>query len=594
MKLVNEQIRELQGSKHKFKILYEKNPEAIVLLDKNFCIVDTNPRFEELFGYTREETRGKYINDLVLPEEEIRDAIELNMKARNERVNIEALRKRKDGKLIPVSISVAPLQDREEEIKSIAIYKDISNFKKIEEEFEKSKKFLEQIFNADPNGISVLSKDLTIIKVNHVMYKIYGENIIGKKCYKAYHNRDTTCPNCPSIISLKEGKPFRKVILSSGTVNPINWIELTTYPLRDSKGSIIGVIENRKDITERIKAEMQIKKLKEFNEEIVRNIGDGLILTDNEKRIVYVNESLLKLLDYSEKGLIGKSLSTILIDKSKGMLSDESEDKYLLDSSQNLIKIILSEKSIKGKNFDKMFFVLKKKKGINKQEIFKITGLDIEIGDVCFIPVTDRDRYIELLKEIVKLGFKGEFIVGSNPTDIKDSFIEVKLMSDRVKNAIPANIEGFLHYIEKTIERNKIYCIENLRRITLGRRKKEILKFFYDLVEVAGYSDSIFLLGIPEIIFDKFTESFPEIKKLNLTESGYVDDISIKILRNIRKYNITGKKPYYKNILNETTITYPTLRKRIRELEQKNLVSVSKSGRKKRLNLTSKGKRFLI
>ncbi len=41
--------------------------------------------------------------------------------------------------------------------------------------------------------ISIMDVDLNIIWANDVAKKIFGKDIIGKKCYKAYHNRSTPC-----------------------------------------------------------------------------------------------------------------------------------------------------------------------------------------------------------------------------------------------------------------------------------------------------------------------------------------------------------------------------------------------------------------
>jgi PAS domain S-box-containing protein len=50
------------ASQEKFKGLFMGNPEAAVFLGPDFHILDINPRFEELFGYSLAEVRGKHID----------------------------------------------------------------------------------------------------------------------------------------------------------------------------------------------------------------------------------------------------------------------------------------------------------------------------------------------------------------------------------------------------------------------------------------------------------------------------------------------------------------------------------------------------
>src|SRR5215472_5876445 len=49
--------------------LFARVPEAIVLLDTEDRILQVNPEFTTIFGYTQEEARGHFINELVVPEE---------------------------------------------------------------------------------------------------------------------------------------------------------------------------------------------------------------------------------------------------------------------------------------------------------------------------------------------------------------------------------------------------------------------------------------------------------------------------------------------------------------------------------------------
>jgi PAS domain S-box-containing protein len=102
-------------------------------VDANFHIVDVNPRFEELFGYSREEIKGAHINDLVVQRDKIEEATMLEERAKQGLVYFDTVRKKKDGSLIPVSISVAPMISEGKLLGYIAIYKDVSESRRAEE-----------------------------------------------------------------------------------------------------------------------------------------------------------------------------------------------------------------------------------------------------------------------------------------------------------------------------------------------------------------------------------------------------------------------------------------------------------------------------
>ena len=124
--------RVVRESQEKFQRLFMNNPEAADFLDPTFHIIDVNPRFEELFGYSRAEIKGKHINDVVVPEDKMEEAKMLDKKAGERIVHYDTIRKRKDGSLVPVSISAAPIIVDGKLMGTVGLYKDISQLKKAE------------------------------------------------------------------------------------------------------------------------------------------------------------------------------------------------------------------------------------------------------------------------------------------------------------------------------------------------------------------------------------------------------------------------------------------------------------------------------
>lgn len=124
----------VQQSQRKFEALFMGNPEAAVYLGPDFHIVDINPRFERLFGYSLEEIRGKHINDAVVPKSMLDEAHKLDEKALEGYVYFNTRRKRKDGLLMPVSVSAAPIVADQMLLGYVGVYKNISDLKEKEEE----------------------------------------------------------------------------------------------------------------------------------------------------------------------------------------------------------------------------------------------------------------------------------------------------------------------------------------------------------------------------------------------------------------------------------------------------------------------------
>ena len=101
-----EQGRQLLAS------IVECSDDAIVSKDLNGVILSWNPGAERLFGYTADEIVGKSITHLFPPgliDEEW--AILSRIRAGDRIEHYETVRRRKDGSLVDVSLTVSPLRN---------------------------------------------------------------------------------------------------------------------------------------------------------------------------------------------------------------------------------------------------------------------------------------------------------------------------------------------------------------------------------------------------------------------------------------------------------------------------------------------------
>jgi len=105
--------------------------------------MSANPRFCQLFGYSAKEVEGKQINEVVAPEDMMEEAERLNKDAENGYANRDTVRKRKDGSLVHVSISAAPVIIEDKPLGYVGVYKDITNLKDAEEHLREMNKRLE-------------------------------------------------------------------------------------------------------------------------------------------------------------------------------------------------------------------------------------------------------------------------------------------------------------------------------------------------------------------------------------------------------------------------------------------------------------------
>lgn len=138
--------RELALQKQFFRQLFDESPEAIAILDRNDSIMDINRAFTELFQYSPDEARGKNIDELIVPREYSAEARILTRELHSEAlVRAEALRRRKDGTHIPVSILAKPLVFSESAIGGYVVYREITDVQRRSPSSHHMMRVLEQL-----------------------------------------------------------------------------------------------------------------------------------------------------------------------------------------------------------------------------------------------------------------------------------------------------------------------------------------------------------------------------------------------------------------------------------------------------------------
>jgi len=133
-------VRSRQGDElRRFGAILASAEDAIISKNLQGIITAWNASAERLFGYKAEEIVGHPISELMPPEHKDDMQQILSRIARGERVeHFETVRVAKDGRKIPVSLSVSPVKDASGRIVGAAkIARDITDRRRAEEERER-------------------------------------------------------------------------------------------------------------------------------------------------------------------------------------------------------------------------------------------------------------------------------------------------------------------------------------------------------------------------------------------------------------------------------------------------------------------------
>ena len=129
----------------------EKNLDGIAIIDQDHRVVEANPRFAEMLGYTTEEVVGLYTWDweAVMTEAEIRASFADLTKTST---TFETLHRRKDGTVFDVEISASGAKVGDKPL-VFTICRDITERKNAEKQLQEQFKFLQTLLDTIPNPV---------------------------------------------------------------------------------------------------------------------------------------------------------------------------------------------------------------------------------------------------------------------------------------------------------------------------------------------------------------------------------------------------------------------------------------------------------
>jgi PAS domain S-box-containing protein len=157
------------------------------------------------------------------------------------------------------------------------------------------------------DGIAVLDRQMRIVRANAWMEDRYGpaRKILGRKCYEVYEQRSAPCSTCPLVETRETGMTAHGDVKATLADGSEMWARVTTYPLTDESGSIVGYIEHMKDVTEERKASDALMAKKEELERFFTVALDLLAIADTSGRLVRLNAAWENTLGFSISELEG-------------------------------------------------------------------------------------------------------------------------------------------------------------------------------------------------------------------------------------------------------------------------------------------------
>jgi PAS domain S-box-containing protein len=283
--------------------------DAIISKDLQGFITSWNSAAERMFGYKPTEVLGKHVSILIPEARAHEEAFIIQNISRGEKIDhIETTRLTKDGREIPISLSVSPIIDFSGKIIGASkIVRDITD-KKIAAE---KQSILSAIIESSDSAI--ISKDMNGIITSwnpaaERIFKFSSGEILGK------HISILIPPD-----RIQEEEAILKSISQGQKVDHLETfrlakdgsqvaLSLTVSPIVDSEGKVIGASKIARDITDLKIAEEKQAVLAA----IVKTSDDAIISKTLEGIITSWNRAAETMFGYTPEEIIGKHISVLI------------------------------------------------------------------------------------------------------------------------------------------------------------------------------------------------------------------------------------------------------------------------------------------
>ncbi len=235
-------------------------PVPVFTKDLQRRYVTCNPAFTDLLGLTPEQLRGKTVEE-VWPSEhaEVYRERDLAVLESGQRQKYEFKIRDRHGEDREVLFVKDLFRNAAGQIQGIiGAYVDITERKRAEQRLLEQQRTLRSILDGIPDVVALQKPDHTIVAYNRAGYDLVGKTpseVEGRKCYELL-GRPEPCATCTSARAVET----RRTVSMERFVPELGrWILIHAIPILDDAGQVELIVEQLQDITDRKRAEEELR-----------------------------------------------------------------------------------------------------------------------------------------------------------------------------------------------------------------------------------------------------------------------------------------------------------------------------------------------
>ncbi len=302
-------------TRSRLALIIESSEDAIVSTRLDGTVESWNRAAEKLYGYTAKEAIGQPIDDLIVPPEHTSEMVhELESIRLGKRSLLEdAVRLRKDGTRLDVSIKASPILDANNKVIGASINsRDITERKASELALQKKDKQLSEALSIARIGYWEYEYATDEFLFNDQYYSLHKITVADAGGYRVsssdfasryVHPEDTYMVGHHVRLASETSDPDYSVLTQARFLSgegEVFWMEIRFRIQKDQHGNTVRLIGINQDITEHKQAELDLLWKTAFFEALVKTSEDGILVVDAQGRKILQNQRFNDLFSIPE------------------------------------------------------------------------------------------------------------------------------------------------------------------------------------------------------------------------------------------------------------------------------------------------------
>src|SRR2546427_108621 len=281
----------------------ESSDDAIVGKTLDGIITSWNPAAEKLYGFTEQEAIGKSFSFLMSPNRATELAQILGRIKKGEKIDhYETERKRKDGTIFDVSVTLSPVKDAAGNVIGISsIARDMTGRRQ-------ASQYARSLIEASLDPLVTISPDGKITDVNEATIKVTGvprERLVGSDFSNYFTEPEKAREGYQQVFAKGFVTDYPLTIRhKNGRLTDVLY-NASVY--KDVRGNVLGVFAAARDVTESTRVTREFAETKNFLNNILQSsIKYSIIGKDLNQRILSWNEGARRNYGYTAEQILGK------------------------------------------------------------------------------------------------------------------------------------------------------------------------------------------------------------------------------------------------------------------------------------------------